>query len=103
MTGVSISQSPTGNLSSHLDDILGALGVARAADRDEATATAETVLAERGHAAAVVEIRWGKLVLTADPVTAKLLYYDLDALLATLDRRAPGVVREICVRTHRTA
>lgn len=90
-----------GNLGAGLAALLGSFGVVTAETRDEAGEVIGAELAARQHLARVVELRYGRLILEAEPVAARLLGFDRDNLLAALEARLPGVVDEIQVRTAR--
>lgn len=89
-----------GNLGEALAGLFGGLGVEASSTRDAVTDAVAGALAERGHRAEVIELRYGTLTLRADPVAAKLLGYDRDQLLAVLERAQPGVVERIRIRTR---
>ena len=92
--------APAGNLADALSGLFGALGVEKSSTRDTVVDAISAALAERGHRAEVVELRYGTLTLRADPLAAKLLGYDRDQLLAALETAVPGVVTALRVRTR---
>lgn len=94
-----MSSSPTGNLAESLKALLGAFGVARADTRQSVVEAAERFLAEAHIQARPVELRYGVLVLEADPRSAAELEWETDRLLDHLERLDPGAVRSIRVFT----
>lgn len=84
-------------LQDSLNDLLGRFGVERAGVIDAVIASAEEILQERGHAAAVVGLRHGELRVEAAGAAAKMLQWDADQILGELTKRHPGLVDRIIV------
>lgn len=60
----------------------------------------QDVLATRGYlSTVVVELRWGRLLLSAPPHEAALLRMDMDVVLSALSERVPGVITHLAVRS----
>jgi hypothetical protein len=90
-----------GNVMAGLSGMLASMGLAPAASRDTVTDIVSTELVRRGHVAEVTRLQYGTLHLAADPQAARLLRYDVDALLGAIDAVQPGAVRSISVRVAR--
>lgn len=85
-----------------LDGILKSVGVASAPTRSTADERARQLLADKGLEVKVESLRWGRLVLSGDPVTARLVRYEKDRLVDELAvQLGEGVVTEIVVRVRR--
>lgn len=84
-----------------LAGLLAGLGVTSTQRRDTVEDQVLARLAERGMTAQVASLRYGTLVLTADPQTAALLRYDTAALLAELNATLQEPVKSVQVRVSR--
>lgn len=87
-------------LAGALAEMLGRLGVRPSDERTVAENAVTDVLAERGHQATIVELRWGCLTLEASPAATRLLRLDVDVISGLLAERIPGEVSEIHIRTR---
>jgi len=91
----------TGNAAAGLSGFLTSLGITGTRTRDSVEQTVERQLAARGLDAVVSELRWGHLTLTAGPQAARLLRFDIDALLDAVNAEHPGAVSDIRVSVAR--
>ncbi|MCP4792031.1 MAG: hypothetical protein GY882_01645 [Actinomycetia bacterium] len=90
-----------GNMAGALGGILDAFGVKPSQTRCDLESIVVEELAACGISADVAEVRWGTLVLVADPHNAELLKWHLDALLAAVSARRPGEVEAVEVKVRR--
>lgn len=97
----STTDAPGGNLGAALDELLGTFGVVRSETRATAEETIVAELADRGHDAEVISLRYGKLVVAAGALDAELIGYDRDNVLAVLETALPGVVNQLQIRVRR--
>lgn len=95
--------APLGALATGLDALFARFGVASSAERDVVQDAVRAELSARGYDAQVTSVRHGTLRLRTCPQTARFLRYDVAALLAAVQARAPGVVERIVVEVDPAA
>jgi hypothetical protein len=87
-----------GNISEAIHGLLGAFGIAPASQRESAEQLAATALADAGFDAKVTSLRYGTLVVEADPTTARLLEYAREQVLAAVQDGVDEAVTQLRVR-----